>query len=278
VVSVSVRETAVDRHRPPSAPFAVENDPFEVLILETALHALWISVPQAAAIWITMLVLVVAGALTLTLPGRHAGIGAAARKPAEPEPQDDGRRYAGEIAVAAERAAATADRHRAEWEVAATEVDAAWAAYEEADAAARRVASAAVFPVRRRRRSAGERIDRERYLHRAATAACRRREISIEQLNDALAHRGWDAQRHQTAQEVALRNAVREHRFAGYRAATAREQEAWQAAERSAEALRSLREEAMVARVQAGQPMRSAGAQWWSEQWSATQPLPVVTA
>jgi hypothetical protein len=249
-----------------------------VLIVETALHALWTSVPQAAAIWITMLAVVIVAAATVTLPGRLATIGEAARKPAEPEPGDDGRRYAGEIAVAAERAATTADRHRADWEQTLAGVDAAWAAYEEADAAARRVAAASAFPLQRRRRRVGERADRERYLHRAATAACRRREISIGQLNDALAHRGWDARRHQVAQEVALCNAVREHRLAGYRAATEREQQAWRTAERSAEALRSLREEAMVAKVRAGQPARSAGAQWWSEQWTTTQPLPVVTA
>lgn len=245
--------------------------------METALHALWTSVPQAAAIWITMLVVVVIAAATVTLPGRHAGIGEAARKPAEPEPGDDGRRYAGEVAVAAERAATTAERHRAEWQRAAADVDTAWAAYDEADAAARELAAALAFPALRRRRSPGEHAERERYLHRAATAACRRREISMEQLNDALAHRGWDARRPQAAQEVALRNAIRDHRFAGYRTATARERQAWQAAERSAAALRSLREEAMVAKAQAGQRVRSAGAQWWSEQWSATQPLPMVT-
>lgn len=245
--------------------------------METALHALWTSVPQAAAIWITMLVVVAIATATVSLPGRLAGIGEAARVPAEPEAGDDGRRYAGEIAVAAERAAATAERHRSAWEQAAAEVDAAWAAYDEADAAARELAAAAAFLPRRQRRSAREQAERERYLHRAATAACRRREISIGQLNDVLAHRGWDARRPQAVQEIALRKAVREHRFAGYQAATAREREAWRLAERSAEALRSLREEAIVAKVQAGRPERSAGAQWWAEQWQATQPLPVVT-
>ena len=246
--------------------------------METALHALWTSVPQAAVIWITLLFVVAIAAAAVLLPDRLATIGAAARKPAEAKPEaDDGLRYAEEIAVVAQRAAATAARCRAEWEQAQLDVDAAWTAYDEADNAARRAASASAFPVMRRRRGPGENADRERYLHRAATAACRRRELSIAQLNEALAHRGWDARKHPVMQEVALCNAIREHRFAGYRAATARERESWQAAEQAAIALRSLRAEALDAKVRAGQRVRSAGAQWWAEQWATTQPLPVVT-
>jgi hypothetical protein len=250
-----------------------------VLIVETALQTLWTSVPQAAAIWITLLFVVVVAAAAVALPGRLAMIGEAVRGPAEPEPEvDDGQRYADEVAVAAERAAATAARTRAGWERAQLDVEAAWAAYDEADNAARRAAAASAFPIMRRRRAPGENRDRERYLHRAATAACRRRELSIGQLNDALAHRGWDARKHPVLQEVALCNAVREHRLAAYRAATAREREAWQDAERAAAALSSLRTEAVAAKVRAGQGVRSAGAQWWAEQWASTQPLPVVSA
>jgi len=243
------------------------------------MRMLWTSVPQAAVIWITMLFVAAITAAAIALPGRLTMIGEALRRPAEPEPDvDDGRRYAEEIAVAAERAAATAERHRAEWEQAQLDVEAAWAAYDEADNAARRIAAASAFPIMGRRRRPGENADRERYLHRAATAACRRRELSIGQLNEVLAHRGWDARKHPVMQEVALRNAIREHRFAGYQAATAREREAWQSAELAAEALRSLRAEAMAARIRSGQDVRSAGAQWWSEQWASTQPLPVVPA
>ncbi|HEV7965255.1 MAG TPA: hypothetical protein VGP57_22105 [Actinoplanes sp.] len=250
----------------------------EVLIVETALQNLWMSVPQAAVIWIAMLLVAAVTAAALTLPGRLSVVGQAARRPApEPEP-DDGRRYCDEVAAAAERAAGTAERRRAEWEQAQVDVDAAWAAYDQADAAARRAAAASAFPVLRRRRAPGENADRERHLHRTATAACRRKEISIAQLNDALAHRGWDARKHPVAQEAALRNAVRAHRFDCYRAATAREREAWQTAEQAAAALRSLRAEALDAKVRASQMVRSAGAQWWAEQWATTQPLPVVAA
>ena len=247
--------------------------------METALQSLWMSVPEAAVIWIIMLIVVASAAAAITLPGSLATLGAAARTSVEAKPEvDDGLRYADEIAVAAQRAAATAARCRAEWEQAQLDVDAAWTAYDEADNAARRAATGSAFPIMRRRRTPGENADRERYLHRAATAACRRRELSIAQLNEVLAHRGWDARKHPVMQEVALRNAVREHRFAGYRAATAREREAWQSAERAATALASLRAEALVAKVRAGQGVRSAGAQWWAEQWATTQPLPVVPA
>ena len=191
---------------------------------------------------------------------------------------DDDLRYAGEVAVAADRAAVTAARLRADWERSQSDVDAAWSAYERADAEARRVAAASAFPLLRRRRAPGERAERERWLHRTATAACRRREISIGQLNDALAHRGWDARQHPVAQEVALRNAVREHRFAGYRAAAARERAAWERAERAAAALRSLRMETLAAGARAAQGVRSPAAPHWADQWATTQPLPVVTA
>jgi hypothetical protein len=237
--------------------------------VESALHSFLISIPQAAAIWITMLlaVAVAVAATVLARPGRLAAA------PAD-STIDDAARYADEVAVAAERAAAMAARQRAAWEAAREQVDAAWAAYEDADRAARRTASATAFPVLARRRRPGENAERERYLHRAATAACRRREISIKQLNEALAHRGWNPRLHPVVQESALCNAIREHRLAAYRAATAHEQQAWHAAEAAAAALGSLRAEALAARLRTDRP---AGVPWWSEQWATTQPLPIVT-
>jgi hypothetical protein len=233
--------------------------------VESALHTFLVSVPQAAAIWISMLLAVAAAAAVMARPGRLAA--------APPDSTtEDTARYADEVAVAADRAAATAARQRAAWAAAREEVDAAWAAYEEADRAARRTAAASAFPVLTSRRP-GENADRERYLHRAATAACRRHEISIKQLNEALAHRGWNPRLHPVAQEAALRTATREHRLAAYRRTTARERDAWYAAEAAAAALRSLRAEALAARLRIGQP---AGNPWWAEQWATTQPLPTV--
>jgi hypothetical protein len=225
--------------------------------------------PQAAAIWMTLLLIVVLGATVLILPRR-----AAAAEPVDDEAgteNDDAQRYAAEIVVAADRAAATAARRRAEWEQSIEDVDAAWTAYEAADLAARRVAAASAFPTPNRRRRPGENAERERYLHRAATAACRRQEISIRQLNEMLAHRGWNPRLHPAVQEVALRQAARDHRFAAYRTATARERQAWRTAELAAAALCSLRAEAQAAQAQTR--VLSTDEQWWAEQWDSTVPI-----
>ncbi|HEY7273496.1 MAG TPA: hypothetical protein VH502_12250, partial [Actinoplanes sp.] len=240
--------------------------------MESAMHSFLVSIPQAAAIWITMLLAVAVAVTVLARPGRAVApadptIDAASSRAVAPDPtidaassridaaslRDLGVVVGTEADVARERAtttprsgreeegaAATAAHHRAAWEVAREEVDAAWAAYDDADRAARRTAAASAFRAPARR-GPGENADRERYLHRTATAACRRREISIKQLNEALAHRGWNPRLHPVAQEAALCNAIREHRLAAYRAATAREQEAWHAAEAAAAALSGLR-------------------------------------
>jgi hypothetical protein len=187
----------------------------------------------------------------------------------------DDLRFADEVTVAAEHAAATAARGRGGWEAAERELDAAWAAYQEADAAARRIWAATSFPLMSRRRRLGENADRERYLHRAATAACRQRELSIGQLNDIYAHRGWNPRLHPVVQEALLRNAIRENAFVNYQAAQRRERAAWQQAEIAAEALRALRAEAAAAfgRTAAEQPVASEF--WWAEPWT-TGELPVA--
>jgi len=130
----------------------------------------------------------------------------------------------------------------------------------------------------RRRRARDENAVRERFLHRTATAACRHREISIGQLNDALAHRGWNPRLHPAAQESAVRAAVREHRWADYLAAGERERTAWEAAEQAADALRSLREEACAAALRTSVGTPSADAGWWAEQWSTAEPVRAAAA
>jgi hypothetical protein len=244
-----------------------------------------LSVPQAAAIWMILLLVATVTAAVLTLPRLATARPALALRavpdepaaPAEPEPEDD-LRYAREVAVAADRAAVTAQRRRDEWTAAQDEVDAAWAAYDAADRAARRVAAAAAYPVMRRRRAPGERADRERYLHHAAIALCRRREISIAQLNDILAHRGWNPRLHPAAQESALRAAVRDHRYAVYLAAAERERQAWAAAEQAAVALSSLRAEACAAPVRTDTDTIATDASWWAEQWTTADPARTAAA
>jgi hypothetical protein len=237
--------------------------------VEFALQHFVTSIPLAAAIWSVMLLAVAAPAIALLRPGRSPETMTAVS-------ESDDERFAAEVAVAADRAAVTARRRRAEWQDIQEAVDAAWAAYEEADRAARRTTAACALPAPARRRRPGENAERERYLHRAATAACRRHEISIKQLNEALAHRGWNPRLHPVVQEAALRNAMREHRFTAWRRSVAVERQAWATAEAAADALRSLRDEAMDAAVRAGADLRADGEQWWTEQGSATQPLPVI--
>jgi len=187
------------------------------------------------------------------------------RRPRISVPPPDPR--AEQRALAAQRAAEAAHRRRAEWLRAQEQVDAAWAAFDAADREARRVAAAAAFPIFQQRRTRAELADRERNLHRTATAACRRRELSIEQLYEVLAHHdGWNPRRHPVAQEAALRAAVREHRFAAYQAATEQERQAWQAAERAAATLRKLRADFVTVPAEAGRDLS------YEQQWTPALP------
>jgi hypothetical protein len=219
------------------------------------------SVPQAVAIWLIIVLLLAVAAATVSIP--HVLT--------EPTPEvTDRQRYSDEVAVAAAHAAETARRRRTEWEAAESAVDEAWTAYEKADLACRRIASAAAYPLMSRRRKPGDNIDRQRYLHRAASSLCRSQDLSIDQLNDVFAHRGWNPRLHPVQQESVLTQAVRAHRLDDYREAVEREQAAWRSAEAAAETLRSLRAEAMEAplRVKAPEPVDQ---QWWSEQWTAAE-------
>jgi hypothetical protein len=245
-----------------------------VLIVETALHSFLLSVPQAAAVWLIMLAVAFVAVAALSVPDRQNPTDdRKPRRDRSTEPGSDDRdwtrRYADEVAVAASRATATAARRRAEWHESVDAVDAAWQAYDAADVAARRAAAAAAFPARKATRTPAELVDRERYLHRAATAACRRHELSIRQLNDVLAHRGgWDPCRHPVEQEAALRRAVRDRLFMAYREATTRERQAWQTAGVASAAMRSLNAEALAAVLQTGTKSPTAEQQWWAEQWT----------
>jgi murein L,D-transpeptidase YcbB/YkuD len=214
-----------------------------------------------AVIWTVLLLAGAAVVAVLALPRRLAPrTHLPVTTPPVTAPPADGR--AEQAATAARTAAEVAGRRRAAWVRAQQEVDATWAAFDLADREARRCVAAASFPILRQRRTRAELADRERHLHRTATAACRRRELSIAQLNEILAHRdGWNPRKHPVAQETALRAAVREHRFAAYRAAAERERAAWQQAEQAAATLRTLREQAVAAESRVGGDVRT-GRQW----------------
>lgn len=170
-------------------------------------------------------------------------------------------RYAEEITVAAGRAAVTARRRHDAWVAAIDEQDQAWREYEAADRAAARILRTNAFRLPATPRTTAEYAARERYLHRAATEAYRRGELTVEQLWDALAHRnGWDPSRHPFEQEAALRRVTRDRRLREYRAASQRERAAWYATELAASAKRSLDEEAYAAmlRARSAQPVTAA--------------------
>ncbi|MBF9130800.1 hypothetical protein I0C86_17805 [Plantactinospora sp. S1510] len=243
--------------------------------MEKVLFNFLINVPQAATIWLVLIGLALAGGIALVVrprrdetgrdvTGRQAGAGydvatrdAEGRRERLAVRAAELNRYAEEVTVAAERSAVTARRRRDEWLAAQEEAETAWQAYEAADAAARRVAAAAVLPEPRTPRTPAEYADRERYLHRAAMAAATRQELSVLQLSDALANRnGWDPRRHPAEQEIVLRRAARDSLLAAHAAAAERERAAWRDAEVAAAAARSLREEAFAAASRTAQVRR----------------------
>ncbi|MFI2711402.1 hypothetical protein ACH495_14880 [Micromonospora sp. NPDC018662] len=217
---------------------------------QTVLLNFLTAVPEAAAIWSALTVLALV--LLAVLVARPERDGAA--EPA-PDPVDaealhraDLARYADEVAVAAAGAAQTARRRREQWLAAQDEADRAWTAYDESDAAARRLAGAGALPAPRTPRTPTEYAARERWLHHAAMAAHWRGELTARQLADVLAHRnGWDPRRHPAEQEIVLARTVRDGRRAGWEAAAERERQAWRDAELAAEAARTLAAEAWAA-------------------------------
>jgi hypothetical protein len=173
----------------------------------------------------------------------------------------DERRFAEELATAAARAGVTADKRQAEWESAQRAVDAAWQAYEEAEAVATRAIRAAAFPVPETPLTPAEFADRERYLHRAAQAAQARGELSTDQLIDALSHRnGFDPRLHPFEQDALLRRLGRDRMLQAYKEAAERERAAWREAEQALAAKRSLDREAAAAALNVPPGPEPAGA------------------
>ncbi len=241
----------------------------------TALDTFLLDVPHAAAIWFALVVIALVALALLAVPSRRDGADGgrrARRRHPLAGVAEEARRYAEEVAVAAGRAAATAERRRAQWNAAEDAAEVAWRAFDAADTAVRRVRTAAAFPVPRTPHTPAEFADRERYLHHAATAACRRKELSVADLSDALAHRGgWDPRRHPVEQEMILRRAVRDRLLRAYQMASQAERDAWHAADVAATASRSLRDEALAAAEHAWRT-----AAWLPTERPARRRLPVV--
>lgn len=223
--------------------------------MQTVFSTVLPDVPQAAGIWLALLaVAATAVAGLIVRPDRFRSVFgdriSEAAMPSSVEVAEEAReraRYAQEVGVAAERAATTAERRRAEWLAAEEEVEEAWRAYQAAEEDVRRLAAAAALPLPRTARTPAEYVDRERWLHRAALDAQWRGDISVQQLSDILGHHGWDPRRHPVEQELLVRRLVRDNLLARHEAAREREQAAWRAAELAAAAARSLRDEAYSA-------------------------------
>ncbi|PZG23374.1 hypothetical protein C1I95_03325, partial [Micromonospora craterilacus] len=121
--------------------------------MESVVYQFLIEVPRAAAIWSVLLVLAL-GVLT-ALVARPEPARPADDEPAGPVEDPavtaaaDLHRYAGEVAVAATGAAQNARRRRDAWQAAQAELDRAWAGYDEAESATRRLTRAAALPAPR---------------------------------------------------------------------------------------------------------------------------------
>ncbi len=185
-----------------------------------------------------------------------------ARRAADPDPAgrrarlvaqaNDARRYAEEVAVAAERAGVTAQRRQAEWLALQRARDAAWRAYQAADEAARRAGLAMAFPLPGDALDEDDLAGRERYLRRAATEAYRRGELSVAELCDVLAHRdGWDLSRHPVEHEARLRRIGCRRMLDNYRTVARLESAARHTADVAAAAKTSLDGEAFTAALTA---------------------------
>jgi hypothetical protein len=173
-------------------------------------------------------------------------------------------RYAEEVAVAAQRAAVTAERRRSEWLAAQRFTETAWRAYDRADKAALRTLRASAYPTPRPDLEPADVASRDRLLRRAATEAFHRGDLTAGQLSDVLFHRsGWDPRRHLCEHERKLRLIGRDRWLSAYRTAADVERTAWHRADVAAAAKRALDDEAFAAKMRivatrAPQPMLAA--------------------
>lgn len=228
--------------------------------MESVLQTFLSAVPPTTVIWLAALLVLAIAVAVAALP----------RVVTTPAPGAAENRLADRLEAAAGEAAAVADRRRTEWLAAQQTVDETWAAYEQAAEEARRIAATTAFPLMSRRRKPGDNVDRQRYLHRAATELCRSQSLSIAQLNDVFAHRGWNPRLHPVQQEPVLFNAVRAPRFDSYQRAVEKERAAWRSAEAAAETLRGLRAEAAAARLR-GPVSEVSDQQVFAEHWTPAE-------
>jgi hypothetical protein len=250
-----------------------------ILLSEAAKHDFIASLQHALLMWLVLIALAAAGFILVTTASnrglhlKQRWLDRKARKAARAERRIEKtrserqtlrelRRYAEEVAVAAERAAVMARRRHAEWVAVQRTQEAAWRAYELADQNVRRFEQAALFPaLAEEHEPPADELElayRRRRLHRVATEAHERGEFSAVQLSDALFHRnGWDATLHPFEQDAMMRQAIRERRLHAYQEASTIERATWHAADMAAAARRSLEDEAFTAALRARQAQQA---------------------
>ncbi|WP_229068440.1 hypothetical protein [Actinoplanes sp. DH11] len=156
-------------------------------------------------------------------------------------------RYAGEVAVAADRAVLAAQRWHETWQHADDHATRAWQQWQDAERQVTRLRAAAAFRPAWSPRTPSEYADRERFLHRTVHAAVARGDLPA----DALTSLGFDAGRHPVEQELAVQRAVAAHRQELCLSAQAAEQTAWHDAQLAVATRDSLRRAATEAMAQA---------------------------
>ncbi|MFI7600233.1 hypothetical protein [Actinoplanes sp. NPDC049681] len=219
--------------------------------------------PAPAVIWATLMVLTLPALLLLGSPAgmRHPRQAARelvtavrghrehlrAERSRQAAEAARAQRYAEEVRVAADRAAATAERWQEVWQRSTEEVDAAWQAWLDADARLRRAVAAAAWGSPAPVPTCDEYAARERFLHRAVVAAADRGDLPAVAVADALAGRnGWDPRLHPVDQELVIaRAAVAWLRQRCQRAVVA-ERAAWHDAELARRTRDSLLREAVA--------------------------------
>jgi hypothetical protein len=241
----------------------------EVYPVKIDFHGFLLDVRGAALIWLVLVVVGAAPFVAMAISARRRWHRTRprperrvrTRRESPAARQAELRRYAEEVAVAAARAAVTAERRRAEWAAVSRTRQAAWRAYDDAAEAARRAIQAAAFGVPDTPSTEDEVSARRRYLERAAAAAYRRGDLTVEQFGDVIAGRdGWDPRRHPFEQETRLRVARRDRLRLACETLSEVEHSAWQAAEVATAAKLSLAAEALSAALrvrQAASPIRT---------------------
>lgn len=220
--------------------------------------------PAPAVIWATLLLLTVPALLLLGNPTglRHPRQAAREMLAALREPGEQRRRqaetvtrtrqFAEEVRVAADRADASCERWQQRWQTAADELNAAWQAWLDADARLRDSLAAAAWNPPWSAPTCQEYAARERFLHRAVTAAADRGDLPAAATADALAgHNGWDARLHPLEQELVIGRASAAWLRQNYERAVIAERTAWHDADLARRASASLRHEAATIATQA---------------------------